>query len=91
MKLQSEGRGARSVRRVERREKVARNCSGRSDVGGGRVGSFWGRGFGSIGGSLVVWSMGGSGVGLGILLVVGVKRVRVSERGMRGKEAVEKT
>ena len=62
---------------MERRENVARNCSGRSDGGGGlkRRG--------------IVGSSGGR-LGLG-LLVVAAKRVRVSERGMRGKEAVEKT
>ena len=57
-------------------------------VGGGSMG-------GSMGGLVVGWSMGSSGVGFGgwvvVVVVVGAKRVRVSERGMRGKEAVEKT
>lgn len=35
VKLQSSGSGARVLERVERRVMVARNCSGRSDVGGG--------------------------------------------------------
>ena len=100
VKLQSGGRGCRSVRRVDRREKVARNCSGRSVVGGGlkRVVVVVVVGGGSMGGSMgglvVGWSMGSSGVGFGglvVVVVVGAKRVRVSERGMRGKEAVEKT
>ena len=52
---------------------------------------------GFLAGSVVVWSMGGSGAGSGgllvvrVVVVVGAKSVRVSERGIRGKEAVEKT
>ena len=35
VKLQSPGNGARVLERVERRARVPRNCSGRSEVGGG--------------------------------------------------------
>lgn len=35
VKVQSSGNGVRRVRDVDSRARVARNCSGRSDVGGG--------------------------------------------------------
>lgn len=78
MKLQSSGRGLRPVNDVESRAKVARNCSGKSDVGGG-LNLFVV--VGSIGRSSEFASVNGSVV----------NGVSVSEAGMRGKEAVEKT
>ncbi len=56
---------------------MARNCSGRSEVGGGsnRL--------------VMVGSVGGSS-GSSVFIELGANVVRVSEGGMRGKEAVEK-
>lgn len=83
--------------RLERREMVARKCSGRSWVGGGGCG----RGVAAVvvGAFLVVVVVGGfwSLMAIGSVLLevavdvgVGEKGVRRSEGGMRGKEAVEK-
>lgn len=79
MKLQSSGSGRRPVNDVESRANVARNCSGKSEVGGG-LNLF-----------VVVGSMGGSFVSSSLVKGSGAKGVRVSEAGMRGKAAVEKT
>ena len=63
-----------------RRARVARNCSGRLEVGGGR----------KRGTSLGCWGGGpdGGGCDVGSEEANGV---RVSEGGIRGKEALEKT
>lgn len=96
MKEQFSGRGVRVLLRFERREMVARKCSGRSWVGGGGCG----RGVVAlvVGGLLVVvvggfWSL----VAIGFVLLevavdvgLGEKGVRRSEGGIRGKETVEK-
>ena len=47
------------------------------------------RGGGEVWGREVV--VGGLGLLVVVVVLVGAKGVRVSERGMRGKEAVEKT
>ena len=85
VKLQSSGKGFRRVREVDNRARVARNCSGRSDVGGG-LNFLRSAGLGAV-------SEGTSG-GLSALagsLAKGAKVVSVSEGWMRGKDAVEKT
>lgn len=88
VKEESSGSGLSLPKEVVRRARVARNCSGRSDVGGG-LKRFVSAGFGGLrlGGLL------GSGSGFGGSLgegSEGAKVVRVSEGWMRGKEAVEK-
>lgn len=60
MKLQSAGNGARMLERVQRRARVARNCSGRSDVGGG-LKRFWRVAGGGGGGSAVAVEVFGWG------------------------------
>lgn len=102
VKLQSGGRGARVLERAERRESVARNCSGRSDVGGGlkRLVRASGGTGGTSGGLLdevEAWSAWGFGfeAALGSLEMLGgsdgrSKGVRCSEGGILGKEVVEK-
>ncbi len=77
MKEQFSGRGERVLLRWERREMVARKCSGRSWVGGVVVVVVvvgWG-----------VWSLEAE-----VEVGVGEKGVRSSEGGIRGNEAVEK-
>ncbi len=77
MKEQFSGRGERVLLRWERREMVARKCSGRSWVGGVVVVvvvAGWG-----------VWSLEAE-----VEVGVGEKGVRSSEGGIRGNEAVEK-
>jgi len=77
VKEQFSGRGERVLLRWERREMVARKCSGRS----------W------AGGVVVVVVVAGWGVwSLEAEVEVGVaeKGVRSSEGGIRGNEAVEK-
>ena len=86
VKLQSSGKGFRRVREVDSRARVARNCSGRSDVGGGlnflRSAGLGATAEGSSGGfSLLAGSLAGGEA----------KVVSVSEGCMRGKDAVEKT
>ena len=102
VKLQSGGSGARVLERAERRESVARNCSGRSDVGGGLkrlVRASWGTG--GISGGLLDEVEGWSAWAFGIAAELGAsealvgsdgrsKGVRCSEGGILGKEAVEK-
>ena len=86
VKLQSSGNGLRRVREVDRRARVARNCSGRSDAGGG-VNFFRSAGLGV----LVVGVSGGLSALAGSLAGGEANVVRVSEGWMRGKDAVEKT
>ncbi len=77
MKEQFSGRGERVLLRWERREMVARKCSGRSWVGGVVVVVVvvgWG-----------VWSLEAE-----VEVGVGEKGVKSSEGGIRGNEAVEK-
>jgi hypothetical protein len=77
VKEQFSGRGERVLLRWERREMVARKCSGRSWVGGVVVVVVvvgWG-----------VWSLEAE-----VEVGVGEKGVRSSEGGIRGNEAVEK-
>lgn len=77
VKEQFSGRGERVLLRWERREMVARKCSGRSWVGGVVVVvvvAGWG-----------VWSLEAE-----VEVGVGEKGVRSSEGGIRGNEAVEK-
>lgn len=87
VKLQSSGKGFRRVREVDSRARVARNCSGRSDVGGGlnflRSAGLGVAAEGTSGGFSVLadWSLAGGEA----------KVVSVSEDCMRGKDAVEKT
>ena len=102
VKLQSGGSGARVLERAERRESVARNCSGRSDVGGGLkrlVKASWG--IGGISGRLLDEVEGWSAGSVGFVAALGVsealggsdgrsKGVRCSEGGILGKEAVKK-
>ena len=86
VKLQSSGKGFRRVREVDSRARVARNCSGRSDVGGG-LNFLWSAGLGAAGeGTSSSFS-----VLAGSLAGGGEKIVRFSEGCMRGKDAVEKT
>lgn len=82
VKEQSAGSGLRIPNEVLRRARVARNCSGRSDVGGG-LKRFASAGLARSG------CLSGSGGSLDSEFE-GAKVVRVSENGMRGKEAVEK-
>lgn len=75
---------------------MARNCSGRSDVGGGLKRLVVAGSGGLLCGSLVLTGgllVGGSLDGLldGLFEGDGANGVRVSESGMRGKEDVEKT
>lgn len=82
----SGGRGEREGRRLESRERVARNCTGRFWVGGkgGERGVFAVVDVGRLGfGFAVVVDRLGSGRGEGL------KGVRCSEGGTWGKEAVE--
>lgn len=77
VKEQFSGRGERVLLRWERREMVARKCSGRSWVGGVVVVVVvvgWG-----------VWSLEAE-----VEVGVGEKGVKSSEGGIRGNEAVEK-
>ena len=81
---------------MESRAKVARNCSGRSDVGGGLKRLVVAGSGGLLWGSLVLEGgllVGGSLEGLldGLFEGDGANGVRVSEGSMRGKEDVEKT
>lgn len=90
MKLQSGGNDFRLPREEVKRAIVARNCSGRSDVGGGLNRFFFASA--SLGSWFVLSASeeefeGGRSFGGGSER----KGVRVSEVGMRGKEAVEKT
>ncbi len=83
MKEQFSGRGERVLLRWERREMVARKCSGRSWVGGAGCGR----------GVVVVVVVAGWGVWsleAEVEVGVGEKGVRSSEGGIRGNEAVEK-
>ena len=102
VKLQSGGSGARVLERAERRASVARNCSGRSDVGGGlkRLVRASG-GTGGISGGLFDEVEGWSAESFGFVAALGTpealvgsegrsKGVRCSEVGILGKEAVEK-
>lgn len=86
VKLQSSGKGFRRVSEVDSRARVARNCSGRSDVGGG-LNFLRSAGLGAA----VEVVSGGFSAFAGSLAGGGAKVVRVSEGCMRGKEAVEKT
>ena len=86
VKLQSSGNGFRRVREVDSRARVARNCSGRSDAGGG-VNFFRSAGLGV----LLVGVSGGFSALAGSLADSEANVVRVSEGWMRGKDAVEKT
>ena len=86
VKLQSSGKGFRRVREVDNRASVARNCSGRSDVGGG-LNFLRSAGLGAVGEGM----SGGLSALAGSLAKGGAKVVRVSEGWMRGKDAVEKT
>ncbi len=86
VKLQSSGNGFRRVREVDSRARVARNCSGRSDVGGG-LNFFMSAGLCLTAGIV----SGGFSLLAGSLADGEAKVVRVSEGCMRGKVAVEKT
>lgn len=86
VKLQSSGKGFRRVSEVDSRARVARNCSGRSDVGGG-LNFLRSAGLGVVVGGV----SGGFSALAGSLAGGGAKVVRVSEGCMRGKDAVEKT
>ena len=86
VKLQSSGRAVRRVREVESRARVARNCSGRSDVGGG-LNFLRSAGLGAM----TVGASGGFSALAGSLEGGGAKVVKVSEGCMRGNAAVEKT
>lgn len=99
VKLQSGGSGVRLLERAERRESVARNCSGRSDVGGGLKRLV--RASGGISGGLFDEVEPWSAEGFGFVAALGAsealvgsegrsKGVRCSEVGILGKEAVEK-
>ena len=85
VKLQSSGKGFRRVREVDSRVRVARNCSGRSDVGGG-LNFLRSTGLGSAAEGI----SGGFSVLAGSLADGAAKVVSVSEGCMRGKDAVEK-
>ena len=85
VKLQSSGKGFRRFREVDSRARVARNCSGRSDVGGG-LNFLRSAGLGSGAEGI----SGGFSVLAGSLAVGVAKVVSVSEGCMRGKDAVEK-
>lgn len=85
------------MRDVERRANVARNCSGRSDVGGGwnrfTVAGLGGSGAGLMLASGLFWRLFGGVVFWGLSEGEeggGANGARVSERGIRGNEAVEK-
>lgn len=86
VKVQSSGKGLRRVREVDSRARVARNCSGRSSVGGG-LNFFRSAGLDGT----------AEGVPAGFSVLAGslaggdAKVVRVSDGWMRGKAAVEKT
>lgn len=86
VKLQSSGKGFRRVREVDSRASVARNCSGRSDVGGG-LNFLRSAGLGVMAGGM----SGGFWVLAESLAGGEAKVVSVSEDCMRGKDAVEKT
>ena len=86
VKLQSSGKGFRRVSEVDSRARVARNCSGRSDVGGA-LNFLRSAGLGVVIGGV----SGGFSALAGSLAGGGAKIVRVSEGCMRGKDAVEKT
>ena len=85
VKLQSSGNRFRRVREVDSRARVARNCSGRSDVGGG-LNFLMSAGLGVA----VEGTSGGCSVLAGSLGGREAKVVSVSEGFMRGKDAVEK-
>lgn len=86
VKLQSSGKGFKRVKEVDIRARVARNCSGRSDVGGGL--NF----LRSAGLGVTAAGRSGDFSGLaGSLEDRGAKVVSVSEGWMRGNDAVEKT
>ena len=82
------------------RDNVARNCSGRFDTGGGlnrlisasvrAVGVGW-AGVGAPAGGGFDAVLVGVSSGAGSEEIVGAKGVRVSEGGILGKAAVEKT
>lgn len=86
VKLQSSGKGFRRVREVDSRARVARNCSGRSDVGGG-LNFLRSAGLGVT----AEGTSGGCSVLAGSLAGREAKVVSASEDCMRGKDAVEKT
>lgn len=89
MKLQSSGSGFNLPSEVVSRTRVARNCSGRSEVGGGlNLLIVAGSGVSFVGfaeaSSLFLLENEGASAG------EAENRVSVSEAGMRGKSAVEK-
>ena len=86
VKLQSCGKGFRRAKEVESRASVARNCSGRSDVGGG-LNFLRSAGLGVTTGG----DSGAFSALAGSLDGGEAKVVRVSDGCMRGKDAVEKT
>ena len=71
---------------MDSRARVARNCSGRSDVGGG-LNFLRSAGLGAVGDG----TSGGFSALAGSLANGEAKVARVSEGWMRGNEAVEKT
>ena len=85
VKLQSSCKVFRRVREVDSRARVARNCSGRSDVGGG-LNFLRSAGLGVAAEGIP----GGFSVLAESLAVGAAKVVRVSEGCMRGNDAVEK-
>ena len=85
VKVQSSGKGFKRVKEVDNRARVARNCSGRSDVGGG-LNFLRSAGLGVSFEGL----SGGFSVLVGSLAGGEAKVVRVSEGWMRGKDEVEK-
>lgn len=94
---QFSGSGASRVRDVVRRESVPRNCSGRLETGGGRK-RFTSASFLAVGEAGRWGSVTGTAVVVVVVVMVGgrgseggAKGVRVSEGGIRGKAAVEKT